>query len=38
MDSSNATSLVGTFKYCNHILNKFTDPEIKAAMNAAKAL
>lgn len=25
MDSSSTTSLIGTFKYCNHILNKMND-------------
>lgn len=25
MDSSSATSLIGTFKYCFHILNKMND-------------
>jgi len=25
MDSSNVNSLIGTFKYCFHILNKIND-------------
>lgn len=37
MDSSNANSLIGTFKYGNHILQKLSDQELKAAINAAKA-
>lgn len=37
MDSSNANSLIGTFKYGDHILFKLSDSELKAAINAAKA-
>lgn len=34
-DSSNATSLIGTFKFCYYILNWLGDPELKATMRAA---
>ena len=37
MDSSSPNSLIGTFKYGDHILLKLTDAEIQAAMNAVKA-
>ena len=36
-DSSSATSLIGTFKYGDHVLSKLTDAELKACINAAKA-
>jgi hypothetical protein len=37
-DSSSASSLIGTFKFCYHVLNKLTDAELKAAVQAAKAM
>jgi hypothetical protein len=37
-DSSYANSLIGTFKFCYHVLNKLTDAELKAAVQAAKAI
>ena len=38
MDSSSASSVTGTFKYCFHILNKMNDKQLTSAFNAAKAL
>lgn len=37
-DSSSASSLIGTFKFCYHVLNRLTDAELKAAVQAAKAM
>lgn len=36
MDSSNTVSILGSFKYPNHVLLKFSDAELKAAVSAAK--
>lgn len=38
MDSSSTNSVIGTFKFCYHVLNKMNDQELKSAFNAAKAL
>lgn len=35
-DSSNTCSLIGTFKFCYHILNKLTDAELKATIRASR--
>lgn len=37
-DSSSANSLIGTFRFCYHVLNRLTDAELKAAVQAAQAL
>lgn len=36
VDSSNTNSLIGTFKFCYHIINKLTDAELKATIRASK--
>jgi hypothetical protein len=35
-DSSSSCSLIGTFKFCYHILNKMSDVELKAMVRASK--
>jgi hypothetical protein len=37
MDSSNTTATIGTFRHCFAVLNKMTDAELKAAVEASKA-
>lgn len=37
-DSSNANSIISSFKYCYKILNKMNEKQLKAVFNASKAL
>ena len=36
MDSSSPSASIGTFQFCFHILNKLSDSELKAAIDASK--
>lgn len=36
MDSSSPSASIGTFQFCFHILNKLSDSELRAAIDASK--